>query len=73
MENLLKKNVLKSNLLHPVLYAINYHRVLAEMNLITLLKFTEINGMGYQKMTFFQSEILCFILKELGILNFCKK
>lgn len=63
MENLLKKNVLKSNLLHPVLYAISYHRVLAEMNLITL-KFTEINGMGYQKMTFFQSEILCFILKE---------
>lgn len=49
MENLLKKNVLKSNLLHPVLYAISYHRVLAEMNLITLLKFTEINGMGYQK------------------------
>ena len=47
MENLLKKNVLKSNLLHPVLYAISYHRVLAEMNLITLLKFTEINGMGY--------------------------
>ena len=64
MENLLKKNVLKSNLLHPVLYAISYHRVLAEMNLITLLKFTEINGMGYQKMTFFQSETLCFILKE---------
>ena len=56
MENLLKKNVLKSNLLHPVLYAISYHRVLAEMNLITLLKFTEINGMGYQKMSFFSQK-----------------